>query len=108
MDDIARRRRTREAAALRRLQAARILLEGNHNGGTKTMHGFKNPFQSMTIWGAAITLASVIGRMFGYEVPTEEINGAVTWLGSHWNEIGEFIGIVTTVIGRFRASKAIG
>ena len=56
----------------------------------------------MTFIGLALTAAGAIGRMMGWDLPTDEVNSFLTWLLSSWDGIAQGIGIIIAAWGRLR------
>jgi hypothetical protein len=56
----------------------------------------------MTFIGLALTAAGAIGRLFGWELPADEVNSFLTWLLASWDGLAQGVGILLTAWGRAR------
>ena len=56
----------------------------------------------LTHAGLAITAIGAIGRCFGWNLPTEDVQGIVTWLEAHWNDLAQVVGLCAAAYGRMR------
>ena len=56
----------------------------------------------LTFIGLALTAAGAIGRMLGWDLPTDEVQSFLTWLLSSWDGIVQGIGIIIAAWGRLR------
>ena len=64
----------------------------------------KKWYQSKTIWGAAITIASLVLTQLGYTVSAEDQASVIDYIV---NTAG-YVGGVVAIYGRIKASKQIG
>jgi len=68
----------------------------------------KKWYQSLTVWGAAIlTICALILPMFGQQTAAEVVQESNTDIMTILTKIGEVIGLIVVVIGRFRAKTSV-
>jgi len=67
----------------------------------------KKWWESKTIWGAIVMLAALILGYLGVEVGPEEQATFVDLVVGAINEVMALVGFVLTIVGRFKADKAI-
>lgn len=56
----------------------------------------------MTFIGLALTAAGAIGKMFGFDLPTTEVQTWLDWLLSNWDSLANGIGLLIAAYGRLR------
>ena len=67
----------------------------------------KKWWQSKTIWGAAITVTSVLGGFFGLELTADEQALLTDTLVAAVGAVGGLVGAGVSVYGRVKADKSI-
>ena len=67
----------------------------------------KKVWQSKTNWGALITLASAALLVFGVEISAETQESITASTMKIIGGVGEIIGFVTIIYGRYKAEKKI-
>ena len=63
---------------------------------------------SKTFWGAMITLASSALLLFGVQLTPDEQDATTTNLSQIAGGVGEIVGFILVIIGRYKATKSIG
>lgn len=58
----------------------------------------------LTYIGILISAAGAAGKLFGVDVPTDQINGMLDMAVEHWDTAAQFIGLAMAAYGRLRAS----
>lgn len=56
----------------------------------------------LTYIGLGLTAAGAIGKMFGFDLPTEEVRGFFDWLLANWDSLANGLGILMAAYGRLR------
>lgn len=56
----------------------------------------------LTYIGIVISVAGALGRLFGLHLPTEEVQGMLSWIAANWDALAEFGGLATAAYGRLR------
>lgn len=56
----------------------------------------------LTYISLAITGAGAMARLFGWVLPAEEINGILSWIAAHYDELLSVIGLFGAAWGRLR------
>lgn len=59
----------------------------------------------LTYIGVLLTAAGTVGKLFGWNVPVDEIRSAIDFLQAQWPTVLEFAGMLTTIYGRFRIGR---
>lgn len=65
-------------------------------------------YASKTIWGSLIGAASLVGGAFGLHTDPQSQQLAVNGVTAAAAGIGGLVSVVTTLIGRLKATKTIG
>ncbi|MGB1215052.1 MAG: hypothetical protein ACPG4X_16920 [Pikeienuella sp.] len=68
------------------------------------MNGTKSALKSMTLWGALIMLLPQVAPLIGYTVTEDDAKALVSAVEA----IVTAVGGVMVIVGRIRATKAIG
>ena len=56
----------------------------------------------LTFIGLALSLAGMIGKHYGLNLPTDEVKDFLTWLAASWDDIAQGAGILIAAWGRLR------
>ena len=56
----------------------------------------------LTYISLAITGAGALARLFGWVLPAEEINGILSWVAAHYDELLSVAGLLGAAWGRLR------
>jgi len=56
----------------------------------------------MTRISTILAVVGTLGKAFGWNLPTEEINGILTWLLANWDSLMQVTGLVGAVYGQLR------
>lgn len=67
------------------------------------MDGSKPWYASKTIWGAIVLGVSTIAGLAGHAIAPDDQANLITAVTA----IGDGVGVILTIVGRFRASKAV-
>jgi len=68
----------------------------------------KKVWQSKTFWGAVVTMLSTAALLFGAKVTGEEQIAITESTMGIVGAVGELVGFVLVIIGRFKAVKRLG
>ena len=67
---------------------------------------FPMPKQSLkgklTYIGLIVSASGAVGKLFGWEIPVDEVQGMLGWLAVNWDTLAQFIGLATAAYGRAR------
>lgn len=56
----------------------------------------------LTYIGILLSAAGAAGKLFGWEIPTEEVKGMISWAQANWDDLAQFVGLATAAYGRLR------
>lgn len=59
----------------------------------------------LTYLSLVVSALGAVGKLFGWELPTNEAQDMLTWLGANWDDLAQFVGLAGAAYGKLRAEK---
>lgn len=59
----------------------------------------------LTYLSLVLSALGAVGKLFGWELPTNEAQDMLTWLGANWDDLAQFLGLAGAAYGKLRAEK---